>query len=148
MAATPPPLPPPAPLDYRVPSPRAPQGFSAAAVTWAVFQYTLTAGVFVWILGYVVPRLVEVFRDFKLELTFSTRLLLDVSRWVTDSYGWAILFPAAAVAGLLAGFWQSNAPPASRRAYRLLVVLFLAAVIAWMAFALFVPLAQLYGGLR
>jgi hypothetical protein len=98
----PPPIPPPADLDYR---PRhAPDNFR-------VPFFSLRIAVVLWVFGFVfmlflvfgVTKFEQIFRDFRVELPLATKALLTLSRWTVNDYGWLFLLPVLGVVPLGVG---------------------------------------------
>lgn len=65
---------------------------------------TIYLAVPVFVLVFIVPRFEAIFKDFKTELPGITKLILSISRWTANEYGWAFLpliIVAVVVPGLL-----------------------------------------------
>jgi hypothetical protein len=139
--------PPPLPasrLDYAEPSRRAPlrldwYAFASHLIGWAVLGVVLFV-----VLAWVVPRFEDVLKDFRVTLTAPTKALLTISR----SRVLLLLLPPLAVAhAFAAAAWYPHSGRPGRFVYRLVLMLLLAAVVAYFFVALFVPYVTLMSGI-
>ena len=151
MTASPPPPLPPEPPERRRPAPVSPLDYGhppgpgdqtpPPPVTFSPAIFLLTAGatsVVVILLGFVVPRLETVFRDFGTKLPAVTELVLGVSRLFTRTPVWltgpVIVLGVATAAAMI---------PLPRRAVRLLITMILALIVLAFALAILLPLVNL-----
>ena len=145
----PPPLPPglptttpadPPPLAYATPvHPRdVPPVFD-----WRMFGWTAAIlGVWVAIMLFAVPKIAETFMDFKVRLTFGTRVMLQLGRALRGG-AWVIM-PVIPV-GL--GFLAAHLSPGWRRVLRTELTLAFAALIVISILTLLLPLMTLMDGM-
>ena len=149
MVTQPPPIPPRA-LDYGGPDPQSP-GRSADDWIWAFLppflSFGAVIGVFTLAMVFVIPRFEQIFKDFRLDLPGPTKLLLAVSRWFTNDYGWA--FSVAACTALAVGlaFLDERARRRRRWLYPLLALLLFIGAVVFVILALFLPMISLMDGI-
>ena len=62
---------------------------------------TIAIGVVSMIMIFVIPKFEVIFKDFKTELPGITKMLLKVSRWFANEYGWAYLLFTPIVVSLI-----------------------------------------------
>src|SRR5688572_11522388 len=63
------------------------------AMIYPAVVITIAVGIVSMIMIFVIPKFEQIFKDFKTELPGITKILLAVSRWFANDYGWAyILF--------------------------------------------------------
>ncbi len=63
---------------------------------------SIAVGIVSMIMIFVIPKFEAIFSDFKLELPGPTKLLLAMSRWFANDYGWAYILAAPfVIAGLM-----------------------------------------------
>jgi type IV pilus assembly protein PilC len=63
------------------------------AMIYPCVVITIAVGIVSMIMIFVIPKFEQIFRDFKTELPGITKILLAVSRWFANDYGWAyVLF--------------------------------------------------------
>ncbi len=65
------------------------------AMIYPVVVISIAVGVVTMIMIFVIPKFEKIFTDFKLELPAPTQILLAISRWFAQDYGWAyvLAFP-------------------------------------------------------
>ena len=65
------------------------------AMIYPAVVITIAIGIVSMIMIFVIPKFEQIFKDFKTELPGITKVLLAVSRWFANQYGWAyvIAFP-------------------------------------------------------
>ncbi len=70
------------------------------AMIYPIVVISIAVGVVSMIMVFVIPKFESIFKDFKLELPAPTRILLAISRWFAQDYGWlyVMLFPFVFVA--------------------------------------------------
>jgi type II secretory pathway component PulF len=134
------------PLDYGTPAEILPDGTPAAPkVGFNLRSFLLTAfaaTIVLLILGGVVPRFAQVFKDFGTKLPAVTQLMLDASRLFLATPVW-LTGPL-----LVIGIATSVAfIPLPRRAVRLLITLVMAVIVLFFALALLTPLLNLMDSL-
>src|SRR5687767_5520065 len=61
------------------------------AMIYPAVVITIAVGIVSMIMIFVIPKFEEIFKDFKTELPGITKLLLAVSRWFANDYGWLIV---------------------------------------------------------
>ena len=67
------------------------------AMIYPAVVISIAVGVVSMIMIFVIPKFEQIFKDFHTELPAITQVLLDVSRWFAQQYGWAyILFSPVA----------------------------------------------------
>src|SRR5438874_3188851 len=63
------------------------------AMIYPAVVISIAVGVVSMIMVFVIPKFEQIFKDFKLELPAPTMVLLAISRWFANDYGWAyVLF--------------------------------------------------------
>lgn len=63
------------------------------AMIYPAVVITIAVGIVSMIMIFVIPKFEQIFKDFKTELPGITKLLLAISRWFANDYGWAyVLF--------------------------------------------------------
>src|SRR5450432_683719 len=63
------------------------------AMIYPIVVISIAVGIVSMIMIFVIPKFEQIFKDFKTELPGITKLLLAVSRWFANDYGWAyVLF--------------------------------------------------------
>jgi type IV pilus assembly protein PilC len=63
------------------------------AMIYPAVVITIAIGIVSMIMIFVIPKFEQIFKDFKTELPGITKILLSVSRWFANDYGWAyVLF--------------------------------------------------------
>jgi hypothetical protein len=142
LPKSPPPLPPAeaGPLPYAIPNRQARQG---VAFSWRLCLWT-EAMLIAWmgIMVFVLPRLQDVFRDFKVQTPLVMSVLVDVAKIIY--YGGFVVVLAVPVGiGFLGGVLE----PAGRRALRMIITLVMAALIVVTVLAIFQPLLTLIDGM-
>ena len=90
----------------------------------------------------VVGKLMTTFRDFHLELSGATQVLLDVYRLYADYYGWALVW----VVPLVAPLALAQADARSRRRWFLAGYVLVGLLIFALVLAMFFPLVHLIEG--
>jgi type IV pilus assembly protein PilC len=72
------------------------------AMIYPAVVISIAVGIVSMIMIVVIPKFEDIFKDFKLDLPTPTKILLGISRWFANDYGWAyiIAFPFV-VAGLV-----------------------------------------------
>ncbi|HVT81381.1 MAG TPA: type II secretion system F family protein, partial [Phycisphaerae bacterium] len=69
----------------------------------------LTAGwIVMGMMIFVIPKFREIFKDFRTELPYSTELLMSISTWLAEDYGWLLVLPLFALMPLLASMFLTN----------------------------------------
>src|SRR5580700_7452247 len=65
------------------------------AMIYPIVVITIAVGVVSMIMIFVIPKFKQIFADFKLDLPLPTRILLSMSEWFAEDYGWAyvLFFP-------------------------------------------------------
>ena len=71
------------------------------AMIYPAVVITIAVGVVSMIMIFVIPKFEAIFKDFKLELPPPTKLLLAMSRWFAQDYGWAYVMIAPIVFALV-----------------------------------------------
>src|ERR1700733_12616459 len=72
------------------------------AMIYPAVVISIAVGVVSLIMIVVIPKFEGIFRDFKTELPAPTKLLLAMSRWFANDYGWAyILISPVVFVGLV-----------------------------------------------
>jgi type IV pilus assembly protein PilC len=64
------------------------------AMIYPAVVISIAVGIVTMIMIFVIPKFEEIFKDFKLELPTPTRILLAMSRWFANDYGWAYIIAA------------------------------------------------------
>src|SRR5204862_661090 len=69
------------------------------AMIYPAVVITIAIGIVSMIMIFVIPKFETIFKDFKVELPGITKILLAVSRWFANEYGWAyvLISPIAIV---------------------------------------------------
>jgi type IV pilus assembly protein PilC len=63
------------------------------AMIYPAVVITIAVGIVSMIMIFVIPKFEQIFKDFKTELPGITKILLAISRWFANDYGWAyVLF--------------------------------------------------------
>src|SRR2546423_14967807 len=63
------------------------------AMIYPAVVISIAVGIVSMIMIFVIPKFEEIFKDFRTELPAITKVLLAVSRWFAQQYGWAyVLF--------------------------------------------------------
>jgi type IV pilus assembly protein PilC len=62
---------------------------------------SIAVGVVTMIMIFVIPKFQDIFKDFKVELPGITKLLLAISHWFANDYGWAYILAFPIVWGLI-----------------------------------------------
>lgn len=71
------------------------------AMIYPAVVITIAVGIVSMIMIFVIPKFEQIFLDFKTELPGVTKLLLAISRWFANDYGWAYIICAPIVVMLL-----------------------------------------------
>src|SRR6185503_15608807 len=72
------------------------------AMIYPAVVISIAVGIVSMIMIFVIPKFEEIFKDFKLELPTPTKILLAISRWFAQDYGWAYVLAAPfVIMGLL-----------------------------------------------
>jgi type IV pilus assembly protein PilC len=72
------------------------------AMIYPIVVISIAIGIVSMIMVFVIPKFEAIFRDFKTELPGVTKLLLAISRWFANDYGWAyVLFSPIAIVLLI-----------------------------------------------
>src|SRR5947208_9092687 len=72
------------------------------AMIYPIVVITIAIGIVSMIMIFVIPKFEQIFKDFKTELPGITKILLAVSRWFANDYGWAyVLFSPIAITMLI-----------------------------------------------
>ncbi|HTL30218.1 MAG TPA: type II secretion system F family protein [Tepidisphaeraceae bacterium] len=72
------------------------------AMIYPAVVISIAIGIVSMIMVFVIPKFETIFRDFKTELPGVTKLLLAISRWFAQDYGWAyVLFSPIAIVLLI-----------------------------------------------
>src|SRR5256714_14303746 len=68
------------------------------AMIYPAVVITIAVGIVSMIMIFVIPKFEQIFKDFKTDLPAITKLLLAISRWFANDYGWAyVLFSPIAI---------------------------------------------------
>src|SRR5438046_8858450 len=63
------------------------------AMIYPAVVITIAVGIVSMIMIFVIPKFEQIFKDFKTDLPGITKILLAISRWFANDYGWAyVLF--------------------------------------------------------
>ncbi len=63
------------------------------AMIYPIVVITIAVGIVSMIMIFVIPKFEQIFKDFKTDLPTITKVLLSISRWFANDYGWAyVLF--------------------------------------------------------
>jgi len=60
------------------------------------------------IMIFVIPKFKEIFKDFKTALPRSTEILMSISSWVAEDYGWLLILPLFGIVVLLVSMFFTN----------------------------------------
>src|SRR5690606_15334901 len=71
------------------------------AMIYPAVVITIAVGIVSMIMIFVIPKFEQIFLDFKTELPGVTKLLLAISRWFANDYGWAYIICAPVIIMLL-----------------------------------------------
>jgi type IV pilus assembly protein PilC len=72
------------------------------AMIYPAVVISIAVGIVSMIMIFVIPKFEAIFTDFKLDLPGPTKILLAMSRWFANDYGWAYLIAAPfVIAGLM-----------------------------------------------
>ena len=71
------------------------------AMIYPAVVISIAVGVVSMIMIFVIPKFEQIFKDFKTELPDITKVLLYVSRWFANDYGWAYLICAPVIFSLV-----------------------------------------------
>src|SRR2546423_9808456 len=123
------------PLNYATPASASirrlfsiPIGLSVAIVTVLIFIF----------LG-ITPTFEQIFKDFKTELPGTTKLLLAISRWFMNDYGWALVLLIAAPGTVVGLSWligdKLNVKTPSRREFTRCLSVFVLCFVVFIVFA-------------
>src|SRR5258706_7459096 len=63
------------------------------AMIYPVVVISIAVGIVSMIMIFVIPKFEQIFKDFKVNLPTITVVLLNISRWFANQYGWAYLLP-------------------------------------------------------
>jgi type II secretory pathway component PulF len=117
-------------------------------------DFAAILGIFIslyWMTGFIVifvlPKVRELYKDYKLTLPAATRMVFAFSSWFSDDWGWLLLFllPLALAAYFA---WRSNGmdPPRLRWRFLLRKIVILVSLVALLYFlatlALTMPLIR------
>lgn len=61
------------------------------AMIYPAVVITIAVGIVSMIMVFVIPKFKQIFQDFGLKLPGVTQLLLDISEWFAEDYGWAVV---------------------------------------------------------
>src|SRR5215208_4217749 len=64
------------------------------AMIYPAVVISIAIGIVSMIMVFVIPKFEDIFKDFKLDLPGPTKLLLAISRWFAQDYGWAYVIAA------------------------------------------------------
>ena len=70
------------------------------AMIYPIVVISIAVGVVTMIMIFVIPKFKDIFKDFHLSLPGPTQLLLDISNFFANQYGWAYLIAAPFVIGV------------------------------------------------
>ena len=71
------------------------------AMIYPAVVISIAIGIVSMIMIFVIPKFEQIFRDFKLKLPTVTEVLLTISRWFANDYGWAyVLFSPFAIVAI------------------------------------------------
>lgn len=136
----------PPPLDYARVEPRRPISVLPHVITALLTTVCITLPMLIVIL--IVPRFEMVFKDFKTELPWITKLVLRISRWTANEYGWVAIFPLI-VAAVLPGILLDRQSPTGhgariyRRVMTRLLLLAMLSFVGIVIFACFMPMISI-----
>lgn len=137
----------PPPLDYQAtilrPRPLAWRWHLAVIIATAVIFTLVTVP-----LLFVIPSFETIFKDFKTELPTITRIVLTISAWFRNDFGFFFLLPLPAIVVGLGFLLDRNAPSDDRIKRYACMVLILALLFAlffaaFIAISLFAPMTTL-----
>lgn len=136
----------PPPLEYARVEPRRPINVLPHIITALLAAACITLPMLIVML--IVPRFEMVFKDFKTELPWITKLVLQISRWTTNGYGWVVILPlivAAVLPGVLLDLNSTTGTGARiyRRVMVRLLLLAMLIVVGIVIFACFMPMISL-----
>ena len=126
------------PVDYETPEGGSPHRAGVFDLN-TFFRSAILVGAFIVIMLFVVPRFEDVFRDFKMELPETTKLLLATSRATAGGWWVALLTIPPGLGFLVAQFG-----PAGRRLARMGVMLLLGALVLFVALGIFMPMLAFF----
>ena len=138
------PLPPPPrhpTFEYAMPTGGGPPAFDNTALFGHLVGWALGSIVLLSAALFVIPRLEETFKDFKLDLPALTKFVLATSRWIRQ-WGW-VLLPLPFFHAVLVAMWYPRARIGARRLYRLVLTLFVCALFALVILSMFLPYLSL-----
>src|SRR3954452_4348432 len=69
------------------------------AMIYPAVVISIAIGIVSMIMVFVIPKFEDIFKDFKLDLPPPTKILLYISRWFAQDYGWAYIMAAPFVIG-------------------------------------------------
>jgi type II secretory pathway component PulF len=134
------------PVDYERPSiVRTSRVFDAFAFTRHLSGWLCGAVVLIAPCMFILPRYEKLLAEYNAAVPDTTRYALAAARWLREN-GW-VLAPVALVHAGAVAMWYPRAGIASRRLYRLLLTLCVAALFAFVIFALFLPIASITNSL-
>jgi type IV pilus assembly protein PilC len=64
------------------------------AMIYPAVVISIAIGIVSMIMVFVIPKFEDIFKDFKLDLPPPTKILLFISRWFAQDYGWAYILAA------------------------------------------------------
>src|SRR5829696_8999747 len=64
------------------------------AMIYPAVVISIAIGIVSMIMVFVIPKFEDIFKDFKLDLPGPTKILLAISRWFAQDYGWAYVMAA------------------------------------------------------
>ena len=149
MTTRPPPLPP-SPLEY---GGYAPESRESDVSDWVLaflspfLSFGTLFGIIALAMVVVIPRFEQTFRDFRLDLPGPTKVLLSISRWFANDYGWA--YSVAACTALAAGlaFLYVHGRRRGRWFYPLIATLLLIGAMVFVILALYLPMISIVDGI-
>ncbi len=71
------------------------------AMIYPAVVISIAVGVVSMIMIFVIPKFEQIFKDFKTDLPGITQMLLSVSRWFANQYGWAYIIATPIVVALI-----------------------------------------------
>ena len=105
----------------------------------SIFFFTLLMMTLIMrLLTVILPRVERVYSDFGVELPAVTRIVLSAGRSISGVAAWVIAVPLALATAFVVG-----TIPIGGRMLRLILVLVIGAITAFIAAALFLPLVSL-----
>ncbi len=136
----------PPPLEYARVEPRRPINVLPHITTALLTAACIALPMLIVIL--IVPRFEMVFKDFNTELPWITKLVLRISRWAANEYGWVVVFPlivAAVLPGVLLDLHSTTGTGARiyRRVMVRLLLLAMLILVGIVIFACFMPMISL-----